>query len=145
MLGELRTAALPRCERANAFTLAEVLITLGVIGVVAALTLPTVINEHRISQWETALKRDYTVLSQGFRKLMADYGCDTLECTGIFSTITDEEGNEVGDQDKLDESVRSAFHVVKSFKRGDCPVKGHQRRTDADHAACPGHLRLPAY
>ena len=42
----------------RAFTLAEVLITLGVIGVVAALTLPTLINEHRISQWETALKRE---------------------------------------------------------------------------------------
>ena len=102
-----------------AFTLTEVLITIGVIGVVAALTLPTLINEHRISQWETALKRDYTVLSQGFRKIMADYGCDTLECTGIFSTTTDEEGNEVGDQDKLDEAIRSAIPVVKSYKRGE--------------------------
>ncbi len=103
----------------NAFTLAEVLITLGVIGVVAALTLPTLINEHRISQWETALKRDYTVLSQGFRKIMADYGCDTLECTGIFTTTTDEDGNEVADHDRLDAAVRSAFHVVKSHKRGE--------------------------
>ena len=102
-----------------AFTLTEVLITIGVIGVVAALTLPTLINEHRISQWETALKRDYTVLSQGFRKIMADYGCDTIECTGIFTTTTDEEGNEVGDHDKLDEAMRSVFHVVKSYKHGE--------------------------
>ena len=103
----------------RAFTLAEVLITLGVIGVVAALTLPTLINEHRISQWETALKRDYTVLSQGFRKMMADYGCDTIECTGVFTTTTDEEGNVLGDHDKLDQAIRSTFHVVKSYKRGE--------------------------
>ena len=102
-----------------AFTLAEVLITLGVIGVVAALTLPTLINEHRILQWETALKRDYTVLSQGFRKMMADYGCDTIECTGVFTTTTDEEGNEVGDHDKLDEAIRLTFDVVKTYKRGE--------------------------
>ena len=44
LLGELRTAALPRNERASAFTLAEVLITLGVIGVVAAITMPTLVT-----------------------------------------------------------------------------------------------------
>ena len=31
----------------NAFTLAEVLITLGIIGVVAAMTLPTLIQNHQ--------------------------------------------------------------------------------------------------
>ena len=44
MLGELRTTALSRMERADAFTLAEVLITLGVIGVVAAVTMPTLVT-----------------------------------------------------------------------------------------------------
>lgn len=31
----------------KAFTLAEVLITLGIIGVVAALTIPTLVNNYR--------------------------------------------------------------------------------------------------
>ena len=31
----------------KAFTLAEVLITLGIIGVVAAMTLPTVVNKYK--------------------------------------------------------------------------------------------------
>ena len=34
----------------GAFTLAEVLITLGIIGVVAALTMPTLIAQHQIQQ-----------------------------------------------------------------------------------------------
>ena len=116
------------------FTLAEVLITLGVIGVVAAMTLPTLINEHRGSQWETALKRDYTVLSQGFRKIMADYGCDTLECTGIFSGTLDEEGNEVPDQEKLDKAMRSAFQIVKSYKRGEYESRDVKHLKGSQHS-----------
>ena len=47
-------------SRKIAFTLAEVLITLGIIGVVAALTLPTVINNVHHKELETALKKQYS-------------------------------------------------------------------------------------
>ena len=36
------------------FTLAEVLITLGIIGVVAALTIPTLVVDINAKQWSTA-------------------------------------------------------------------------------------------
>ena len=48
----------------SAFTLAEVLITLGIIGVVAAMTLPAVINNTQNKQLETALKKAYSNLGQ---------------------------------------------------------------------------------
>ena len=38
------------------FTLAEVLITLGIIGVVAAMTIPTLINNYQTKSWNTAAK-----------------------------------------------------------------------------------------
>ena len=38
----------------SAFTLAEVLITLGVIGIVAALTIPSMIENHNNKAWSTA-------------------------------------------------------------------------------------------
>ena len=41
-------------KRRFAFTLAEVLITLGIIGVVAALTIPTLINNYQTKSWNTA-------------------------------------------------------------------------------------------
>ena len=50
--------------RRNAFTLAEVLITLGVIGVVAAITIPTLINDHKKSVIETRLKHTVSILQQ---------------------------------------------------------------------------------
>ena len=50
--------------RSRAFTLAEVLITLGVIGVVAALTLPQVIQQYKRVEVETKLKRVYSIMNQ---------------------------------------------------------------------------------
>ena len=47
-----------------AFTLAEVLITLGIIGIVAAMTLPSLILKHNKQITETALKKFYTTFNQ---------------------------------------------------------------------------------
>lgn len=57
-----------------AFTLAEVLITLGIIGVVVAMTLPTLIQNYRKQQTVTQLKSTYSILSQAFEHAQAEYG-----------------------------------------------------------------------
>ena len=46
------------------FTLAEVLITLGIIGVVAAMTIPTLISNTNGAQFKTAYKKALSTLSQ---------------------------------------------------------------------------------
>ncbi len=48
----------------RAFTLAETLITLAIIGVVAALTMPALISNHRKHVVETKLKRFYSTMNQ---------------------------------------------------------------------------------
>ncbi|MBO8430376.1 type II secretion system protein, partial [Spirochaetes bacterium] len=57
-----------------AFTLAEVLITLGIIGVVAAMTLPSVINKTRNKELHTAFLKTYSELNQIAELFKADYG-----------------------------------------------------------------------
>ena len=47
-----------------AFTLAEILITLGIIGVVAALTIPNVVSNYKKKVVETRLAKLYSVLNQ---------------------------------------------------------------------------------
>ena len=47
-----------------AFTLAEVLITLGIIGVVAALTMPALIANYRHKVLETQFKKQYSIIQQ---------------------------------------------------------------------------------
>lgn len=57
-----------------AFTMAEVLITLGVIGIVAAMTLPTVITKYRKQVTVTSLKKFYTVMAQAIEQSSLDNG-----------------------------------------------------------------------
>ena len=47
--------------KTKAFTLAEVLITLGIIGIVAAITLPVLVSNYKKKIVETRLKRFYSV------------------------------------------------------------------------------------
>lgn len=58
----------------TAFTLAEVLITLGIIGVVAAMTIPTLMNSTNKKELITALKKNYTILSQAAALAANDNG-----------------------------------------------------------------------
>ena len=54
----------PKSSIIKAFTLAEILITLGVIGIVAAITMPTLIQNHKKKVAVTQLKATYSILSQ---------------------------------------------------------------------------------
>ena len=56
------------------FTLAEVLITLGIIGVVAALTLPALIQNYQKKATATSVKKAYSELNQVIQMAKADYG-----------------------------------------------------------------------
>ncbi len=59
---------------ANGFTLAEVLITLGIIGVVAAMTLPALVNRTQGKELEAKLQKTYSVLQQAKQRMDLDYG-----------------------------------------------------------------------
>ena len=69
------------------FTLAEVLITLGIIGVVAALTIPSLIANYQKQVWVNQLKKTVSVLENGFKKAMADDGVDKLYNTELWSYL----------------------------------------------------------
>ena len=53
------------------FTLAEVLITLGIIGIVAAMTLPTLIAKNQEKVLETQRKKAASVLANGYKMMLA--------------------------------------------------------------------------
>lgn len=58
----------------QAFTLAEVLITLGIIGVVASITIPALMNNIQDRELKTAWKKQYSIFSQATQTLFADNG-----------------------------------------------------------------------
>lgn len=55
-----------------AFTLAEVLITLGIIGIVAAMTIPGLINNYKAQRLHSKFLKTYSVLQQVFKQMEAD-------------------------------------------------------------------------
>ena len=61
------------------FTLAEVLITLGVIGVVAALTLPSLVAKYQKKTYVTGLKRAYSLLLQDMDYIKYYYNISNLD------------------------------------------------------------------
>ena len=64
----------PQNDCKIAFTLAETLITLGIIGIVAALTLPSVITNYKEKQTVAQLKKTYSILAQAFELAKQEYG-----------------------------------------------------------------------
>ena len=56
------------------FTLTEVLITLGIIGIVAALTIPSIIENYKKKETEAKLKKGYSAIAQYVQKAEADNG-----------------------------------------------------------------------
>src|SRR5574344_835334 len=76
------TLDLLRLKKA-AFTLAEVLIVLGIIGVIAAMTIPTLMNKIQKYEYVVALKKEYSTFSNGFSQILANEGVDKLEDTSL--------------------------------------------------------------
>lgn len=84
------------------FTLAEVLITLGIIGVVAAMTMPTLMNSTQGAQYKAAYKKALSALSQAVTLNMAldEYNFADLD----NSTY------------KLEEMLNNRMNVVRTEK-----------------------------
>ena len=83
-----------RKKTMTAFTLAEVLITLGIIGVVAALTIPALIANHKKTAVETRLKKFYSVMNQAITQSELENGDKS---TWNIDMSVDKDNNDVSD------------------------------------------------
>ncbi len=72
------------------FTLAEVLITLGIIGVVAAITMPVLMANYRNKVLVTQLQKVYSELSQAVEMINNNFGeiCDYMSYDEFFNQLT---------------------------------------------------------
>lgn len=80
-----------QCSKINklAFTLAEVLIVLGIIGIVAEITIPTLYNDFHKQEYTTSLKKVYTIFNEALVQIANDMGCvGDLACTGLFDSTS---------------------------------------------------------
>ena len=94
----------------KAFTLAEVLITLGIIGIVAAMTMPTLIQKHKEQETVAKVKKFYSVISQAFMLARVEHGdVDTWDFAGV---TTPRDHNEQSDAN-LANYIKPHLQIIK--------------------------------
>ena len=92
-----------------AFTMAEVLITLGIIGIIAAMTLPSLIGKYQFKVFEVGLKKQYSLLQNAINLAVYEEGlqyCYTYHREGSISY-----GAERGDCELLENFLISSLKL----------------------------------
>ena len=92
------------------FTLAEVLITLGIIGVVAAMTMPTLMNSTQGAQYKAAYKKALSAISQA---VTLNVALDEWNFADLDASTY-----------KLEDMLKSRMNVVRTEKAAFKDAKG---------------------
>lgn len=111
-------------SKKTAFTLAEVLITLGIIGVVAAMTLPTLITNYKEKQTVTQLKKAYSTLAQAWQMMENEYG--SIDEWGLTDTETGQTDPQTGEavydysaKTLVAQRIKAYLNIIKECKIGE--------------------------
>lgn len=112
-----------KIETISAFTLAEVLITLAIIGIVAALTIPTLINNYQKSQYVTGYKKAFSMWAQTAIKMANDSGCP-----GNLACFFDSTSAQV-----MGPKIIPYFKVVKTCASGETGCFASTSYMNYDH------------
>ncbi len=108
-----------------AFTLAEVLITLGIIGIVAAMTLPALIKNYQGYILQNQLKKAYSIIQSAVNKMNYDEGVNASY--SVYSRNT------------LMPVLKKYFNIAKDCADAKCEIKfgvdddGNQTVNDSYH------------
>ena len=104
--------------KSAAFTLAEVLVTLGIIGVVSAMTVPTLMQNYQRQSYVTQLHKVYNEMSQGFQQMMTDRNALNLKETGLLNTT-----------EQATETFKNYFKVVQDCGNNFSPCFASEYRS----------------
>lgn len=91
----------------SGFTLSEVLITLGVIGVVAALTIPSLSMSYQRRIWESKLKKVYAIATNACERMLVEEHVSRVNETEIYGQYVSESG-------LTDTEIKKYFKTMKS-------------------------------
>lgn len=115
------------------FTLAEVLITLGIIGIVAGMTIPTLMQNMQNEQLKTQMRKEYSVLSEAYQLLKTENG-----------TFEDAIGGCTGNSQAIDNCFKDVFKQKLKYAKecsggatlGDCfPAESNVKNLNKNNAS----------
>lgn len=128
----INTMQISCSSKRTAFTLAEVLVTLGIIGVVSAMTVPTLMQNYQKKSYVTQLHKVYNDLSQGLLRYQTERNAVNLKEAGINS------------QDALATFFRNTFKIANDCgaTRTPCFPPNSEYKNMSGHSLGTNH---PAY
>ena len=91
-------------DKKSGFTLAEILVSLGIIGVVAAMTIPTLMMNYQKKIWEAKLKKTYSIATNACERMLIEENVSAVNETALYGATTDDERKE---------EVRKYFKVMQ--------------------------------
>ena len=104
---DFRGGGAPANKLLRGFTMAEVLITLGIIGIVAAMTIPGLMGKYKMKAFEVAFKKQYSVLQNALNYITAEYG---IGACYIYYT-----GNLMSYEYRTDECLLLEKYLIESL------------------------------
>ena len=110
-------------KREKAFTLAEVLVTLGIIGVVSAMTVPTLMQNYQRKSYVTQLHKVYNELSQALILYQNDNNALNLKEAGLTN------------QAAIENFVKKYFKVVNDCGENKTPCFASEYKKLAGNVA----------
>ncbi len=99
----------------HAFTLAEVLITLAIIGVVAAISIPSVISNSQQQEFKTGLRKAVSVLNSAITMNMALDGETPYDNANLIQFLMKHMSIL-----KTTSELRSSFYTTTCYNSGKC-------------------------
>ncbi len=136
----------------NGFTLAEVLITLGIIGVVAAITLPTLIQNHKKQVYVNGLKKAISTSQNMLKQMQADEEASSVGTTKLFTDGICNKWNDDGSDNHSCEDnygnptvfeniIPKYLKTVKICKNDTCPLYIAPTLLDNGKFSIPSYAR----
>ena len=108
------------------FTLAEVLITMGIVGIIAALTTPTLISSVRNQSNAAQLSSTVSNLENAFTSLVVGEGTDDITETELWSYWDDADGfaGEIGKYLKVISYDSAESGIPSGYTKGVKSISG---------------------
>ena len=106
----------------KAFTLAEVLIAITILGVIAAISMPAIMTNIDKNTWANGLKINMSVLNNGFKQMMAQECVEDLRDTSLWAKNVSKEVNTSNTE--INSAMKKHFKIEKIAS--NWPVKSYK-------------------
>lgn len=103
----------------RAFTMAEMLVAMAIIGIVSALTIPVLKQDYQKKMYVAKLQKAIHVLNEGFKTMRVEEGVRFLSRTNMTDCADDIYADDLTDDERIciTSHMKKYFNIIKHAKQ----------------------------